>query len=187
MSILALGASLQLTAPAPVATAAATERAPVEARAATSAPPAAPAPAPLAAYLEPIVERNLFDSAASEKEQAPPEPQSTAPQESESKARLVSTSVASDPAWSSCLIATDPKGPVSVYRIGDEVLGTVIEDIQRGGVDGEGKRVAGRVFLRGRSGVEFLVVDNPPPKKVVKKKRKRRKRIRSRRRRSRRR
>ena len=161
---------------------AATEKAPVEIRAATAAPAAAlPDAAPLAAYLEPIVERNLFDSAAAGKEQAPPKPESTAPQQSESKARLVSTSVASDPAWSSCLIATDPKGPVSVYRIGDEVLGTVIEDIQRGGVDGEGKRVAGRVFLRGRSGVEFLVVDNPPPKKVVKKKkRKRRKRRRSR-------
>ena len=177
-----------------MATVAATDRAPVEARAATSAPlaaPTAPAPAPLAAYLEPIVERNLFDSTASEKEQAPPkEPESTEPQKSELKARLVSTSVASDPAWSSCLIATDPKGPVSVYRIGDAVLGTVIEDIQRAGFDDDGKRVSGRVFLRSQSGVEFLVVDNPPPKKVVKKKRKRRKRrkrSRSRRRRSRRR
>lgn len=172
----------------PVEARAASEPAPVEARAAAApAPPPAADAAPLSAYLEPIVERNLFDSAASEKEEAPTvQPESTAPQQSELKARLVSTSVASDPAWSSCLIATDPKGPVAVYRIGDAVLGTVIEDIQRGGVDAEGKRVAGRVFLRGRAGVEFLVVDNPPPKKVVKKKkrkrRKRRKRSRSRRR-----
>lgn len=77
--------------------------------------------APLGTYRDPIVDRSLFDS-----DPAPP----AGPGASDLPARLLATSTAEQPRYSSALIAVSG-GDADVYAIGDTIADAVIERIDR--------------------------------------------------------
>lgn len=148
-----------------------------------------PAPArtvdPVEDYLEPIVSRNLFHSAPPTAKTAAVGDPST-PVESELPLKVISCAVASDPAWSTALVAITKekkRQPRKVVMVGAEVLDSVVRDIERPYYGDDGKFHPARLVLERDGRLEFLEVDNPPPKKVVKKKKRKRKRKRTRRRR----
>lgn|GEM_PF-5465373 len=144
--------------------------------------PGAPASIPpLSFYLDPIVSRNVFDA-------NPPSPAGQVSQEpealivaSELPIKLISTSVASDPQWSTALIQSDDKTRGRLVRIGAQVEGGVVQDILRPHIGPDGTAVPARIVLDRAGGLEYLEEANKPPR-VVKKKKKRKRRKRGKRR-----
>jgi len=114
---------------------------------------ASPSSRKLEHWMNPIVQRNLFDSANSlagkkdEPKKAEDGEEATA---SEIAATLIATSVASDPIWSTALISTDDDG-VNVYRIDEKLLDAVIKEIHR-----PSKEHPARVVLERNGSLEYL-------------------------------
>jgi general secretion pathway protein C len=86
-------------------------------------------------WMDPIVNRNLFDSTNAlmgkpDEEPKEPEIDGEVDRESDIAATLISTAVASEPIWSTALISTDESG-ADVYRIDEQLLDGVIKEIHR--------------------------------------------------------
>jgi len=99
-------------------------------------------------WMTPIVNRNIFDSENSliaKPDTGPVEPDSDGEvdRESDIAATLVSTSVASEPIWSTALVTTDEEG-TKVYRIDESLLDATIKEIHRP----EGEKSARIILLR---------------------------------------
>ena len=111
-------------------------------------------------WMDPIVNRNLFDStnALLGKKDAPVEETNLdgeVDKKSEISATLIATSVASEPIWSTALISTDAEG-VNVYRIDEQLLDAVIKDIQRPTFE-----LPARVILLRNGTLEYLEAGEP--------------------------
>ena len=102
-------------------------------------------------FQDPIVRRNLFDSAnalAGKSDVIPEGDPGAAAQKSDLDVTLISTAAASDPAWSSCLLAVSGGQP-TLYYTGDIVLEAEIVEIYAPWLDSASVHHAGRVvFLR---------------------------------------
>jgi len=86
-------------------------------------------------WMDPIIKRNIFDSANSligkpEKEAIEPENEGEVDKKSDIAATLISTAVATEPIWSTALISTDDAG-TSVYRIDEKLMDAVVKEILR--------------------------------------------------------
>ena len=150
-------ASLRAGAPAPVSAAGApseedgdgslTSAEPSERRSGTQRPRR------LNWFQDPIVRRNLFDSANAlfgkpETPAGPGEPGEEA-KKSDLDVVLLSTSVATDPGWSSALVTVSSTAP-ELYRINDPLLDATIVDIRSPWLDTSGTHHPARmVVLRG--------------------------------------
>ena len=116
-------------------------------------------------WMDPIVRRNLFDSAnalAGKKDEPAGEPSADdgeVDKASDIAATLIATSVASDPIWSTALVSTDDDG-VNVYRIEEQLLDGVIKEIHRP----TGERPARIILLRNGS-LEYLEAGGKKKKK----------------------
>lgn len=105
-------------------------------------------------WKDPIVRRNIFDSAnslASKPAEEPKDPNTEGEVDkvSDIDATLIATSVATDPIWSTALVSTDDG--VHVYRIDEKLLDATIKDIQRPSLE----RAARIILLRGGE-LEYL-------------------------------
>ncbi len=116
-------------------------------------------------YQDPIVARNLFDSANAIKDVEPGGPggegDSDDGPKSELDAVLISTSVASDPAWSTALISVS-SGPREVYRRNEELLTATIVDIRAPWLDETGSHHPARVVVIRDGRREYLEVGEAP-------------------------
>lgn len=114
---------------------------------------ASPSSRKLEFWMNPIVQRNLFDSAnslAGKKEEPKEVTDGEEATESEIAATLIATSVASDPIWSTALISTDDDG-VNVYRIDEKLLDAIIKEIHR-----PSEEHPARVVLERNGSLEYL-------------------------------
>ncbi len=131
---------------------------------------------PLSYYLGPIVERNIFDSTPPKSSESPAA-EADLIVASELKAQLISTSVATDPAWSTALVRAAPKESSQILRIGEHLQDGVVHEILRPRFGPAGKLLPARIVIERSGRLEYIDEDNKPaPKPKKKKKRKRRKR-----------
>ncbi|MCO4771714.1 MAG: PDZ domain-containing protein [Deltaproteobacteria bacterium] len=119
-------------------------------------------------WMDPIIKRNLFDSANSliKKPDAPAEPNGDGEVDkaSDIAATLIATSVASDAIWSTALVSTENEG-VHVYRIDEKLLDATIKEIHRP----SSERPAHIILLRNGS-LEYLEAGGKKKKKSTAKK-----------------
>ena len=122
-------------------------------------------------YQDPIVRRNLFDSSNSLKDTQPEVTEVTEDGEvkkSDLDALLVAASVASDPSWSSALIAVSGSAAV-VYSIGDSFLDAEIVDILNPWLDDKAMHHPARVIVLRGGAREFLDAGQKPEAKARRK------------------
>ena len=117
-------------------------------------------------WQEPIIRRNIFDSANTIAGKPPvelkePQTDGEVDKESDLAATLLATTVATDPIWSTALISTDDG--VEVYRIDEALLDATIKDIQRPTLE----RAARIIVLRGGE-LEYLEAGGKARKKPSK-------------------
>ena len=122
-------------------------------------------PRRLAWYQDPIIARNLFDSANAIKDVEPGGPKGDGDSDDGTKsdldAVLISTAVASDPAWSTALISVS-SGPKEVYRNNESILTAVIVDIRAPWLDETGSHHPARVIVMRDGRREYLEVGEAP-------------------------
>lgn len=112
--------------------------------------------APLGDYRDPIVDRSLFDS-----DPAPP----AGPGATDLPARLLATSTAEQPRYSSALIAVSG-GDADVYAVGDTIADAVIERIDRERVTvrrSDGRQELLRLGTGGNTGRVPATANRPRP------------------------
>ena len=134
-------------------------------------------------FLDPIVGRNLFNSAAT----AAPAVGTAAGgavRRSELSLQLVSTSVASDPRWNSAIVREEKGAPSRFVRLGSASADWVVREIRAPWLDVAGHHRPARLVIERDGVLEFIEEDNPAPK--VRKKKKRRKKTKRKRRKKRR-
>ncbi len=131
-------------------------------------PPIVQQPLPLAEYLEPIVARNLFNSTPVEA--VPAEPSADLVR-SDLPVRLIATSVASDPRWSSAIVSPEKKAPTRVVWLGSSIGDTVVDAIEAPWLDAGRVHHPARLILRHGGQLTYVEEDNPAPKVRKKKKR----------------
>jgi general secretion pathway protein C len=113
-------------------------------------------PRRLAWYQDPIIRRNLFDSSGTEIPTGGAGGGADGEEvKSELDAVLVSTSVASDPDWSTALLAVS-SGPVELYRINDAILTATVHDIRSPWLDAEGNHHPARVVVMRDGQKEYI-------------------------------
>ena len=122
-------------------------------------------PRRLAWYQDPIIARNLFDSAnalSGIPEDGPKDgDDSDDGAKSDLDAALVSTAVASDPLWSTALISVS-SGPKEVFRNGEDILAATIVDIRAPWLDEDGAHHPARVVVMRDGRREYLEVGEAP-------------------------
>lgn len=122
-------------------------------------------PRRLAWYQDPIIRRNLFDSAnalSGIPEGGPKEGSGDDDgAKSDLDAVLISTAVASDPVWSTALISV-ASGPKEVYRHGEALLTATIVDIRSPWLDEDGSHHPARVVVIRDGNREFIEVGEAP-------------------------
>ncbi len=116
-------------------------------------------------FQDPIVRRNLFDSAnalagISDNPKPSGDPDAEA-QKSDLDAILISTSVAEDPTWSSAMLSVASASP-EPYRIGDPLLTATILDIQSPRLDITGAHHAARVIVLRDGSREYIEAGGKP-------------------------
>ena len=137
----------------------------------------------LSYFLDPILKRNIFDSAAqpgSDVGAAENKEGGDELRKSELEVTLIAVAVASPASWSTAL-ASVGAGQVQVYRIGDPILTAVVHDIQRPYLSEDGKHHPARLIVMREGSMEYIDAGGPAPKakkpksKADKKKKKKKK------------
>jgi general secretion pathway protein C len=122
-------------------------------------------PRRLAWYQDPIIRRNLFDSANALSGMKPDGPKEGDGDDdgakSELDAVLITTSVASDPIWSTALLSVSSAAP-EVFRNGEALLDATIVDIRSPWLDEDREHHAARVVILRDGRREFIDAGGAP-------------------------
>jgi len=120
----------------------------------------------LSYFLDPILKRNLFDSANSLSGSAQEETGTETEElrKSDLDVQLLATAEATDPRWSTALLSASADPP-QVYRIGDPILTAVLHDIKRPWLDIDGAHHPARIVLKRDGQLEYVDAGGKKKKK----------------------
>ncbi len=114
-------------------------------------------------FQDPILRRNIFNSAAGPEAPtpAPGGPEGPDVPKSEIDAVLISTAVASDPVWSTAIVSVASSG-AEPYRIGDPIADATVVDIKAPWLDIEGTHHPARLIVLRDGQHEYIDAGGKP-------------------------